>query len=807
MKKYFILFFWFILAQQLSAQSPTGQSLGNFVSSRQTANRLLITTTHAQLSITVFSPTIIKISVADKSIESRKSYAVIAKPVKTSFSMSQTRQQLTLKTDSLTLEIDKKPLRLRFRTLDNQIINQDDPMGTWWMNGKIFCFKQLFSDEIFLGLGEKTGHLNRRGEAYTHWNTDNPHYQNWDDPLYSTLPFYMGVHHRLPYGIFVDNTSRTTFNFGAGNNRFSYFSAEDNQLDYYFIFHHHIKDILTDYTFLTGRMKMPPLWGTGFQQCRWSYTPESEVMEIAQQFRDKQIPLDVLYLDIDYMNHYKVFTWNPVTFAHSGQMIAKLGKMGIHTAVIIDPGIKVEKGYSVFDEGVKKNCFIRYPDGRLYTGQVWPGWCNFPDFTREKTRQWWGEQFKVLVDSGVTGFWNDMNEIATWGKEVPPVVQLNWEGKGQSYLKGKNVYGMQMARATYEGTRKLMQNKRPLVLTRSGYAGLQRYTAIWTGDNQATDEHMLLGIRLLNSFGLTGVPFAGYDAGGFGGDATPKLYARWISLGAFSPFFRAHSAINTRRSEPWSYGETTEAIAKRFINLRYHLLPYLYAAFHEASQTGMPVQRSLSINYTFDPHIYQPAYENEYLFGPSLLVIPATSQQNMVKAYLPEGNWYSFYNDRLLKGHQAILTESPLDKLPLFVKAGAIIPVQKQVLNTQQSTGDTLEIHLYKGNSSNRFVYYEDDGTTYNYEHGAYYQRTITYNGKQSNVKFGAVRGSFHSKFSTIRLVFHGFSPKVRSSITHRQTKATKMKTPKLYLRNYQNGKVFSVTLPFDEKPFEVAWH
>ncbi len=808
MKRYLIVFLLFIMIRPSFAQAPKGFALGDFVSMKQNNQDFSIHTTRGMAVIRVFSPTIIKISVAKNAVQNRFSYAVVGKAVATRIKVKQSKNSIQLKTDSLWLQIDKNPLRFTFKTIDGQVINQDGSLGTYWMDGHVFAFKKLFPDDKFIGLGEKTGPLNRRGNAYTNWNTDNPHYQNWDDPLYSTIPFYIGIHQGLPYGIFLDNTSRTTFNFGAGNNRFSYFSAEDDQLDYYFIFHHHIKDIITGYTFLTGHMKMPPVWGTGFQQCRWSYTPDKEVMEIAQQFRDKHIPLDVIYLDIGYMNKYKVFTWNPKAFSHPAKLIDNLKNMGIHTVVIVDPGIKVEKGYRVYDEGVKNNLFIHYPDGSNYTGQVWPGWCNFPDFTNPKTRLWWGKQFKILVDSGVTGFWNDMNEIATWGKDVPPIIQLNWESKGQSYLRGKNVYGMQMARSTFAGTKKLMQGKRPLILTRSGYAGLQRYTAIWTGDNQATDEHMLLGIRLVNSFGLSGVAFAGYDVGGFGGNATPELYARWISLGTFSPFYRVHSAINTKRSEPWSYGEATEAIAQRFINLRYHLLPYIYAAFHEASLDGMPVQRSLSISYTNDQNIYNPAYQNEYLFGPSLLVIPATSKQKSVKAYLPKGIWYSFYDDHQEKGGKAILTESPLDKLPVFVKAGAIIPIQELVQNTGESPGDTLEIHIYKGNGNYKFIYYEDDGTTYNYEKGVFYQRAIIYYGKESRLQFGKIKGSYFSKFKTIRLIFHGFT-----DLNQKKIKAEgkdfhlELNSARLYLKDYQSGKVFSVDLPFKKTTFEVRWN
>ena len=591
-----------------------------------------------------------KISVWENQEKELPSYAVIATPQKTKLSFADNSKIFWIKTDSLVLKINKFPLRFTFQTTDGKIISQDDKIGTFWLNHQTFIFKHLFPQETFVGLGEKTGPLNRRGSAYTNWNTDNPHYESWDDPLYSTIPFYMGRHNGLQYGIFVDNTTKSTFSFGAGNNRFSYFTVEDDRVDYYFFYHHSPSGILKEYSMLTGRIKMPPIWALGFQQSRWSYTPDKEVMEIATTFRDKKIPLDVLYLDIGYMDAYKDFTWSPAAFPNPKKLISNLKDLGIHTVVIVDPGIKVEKGYSVYEEGKKHNYFLKYPDGTNYSGQVWPGWCNFPDFTNPKVRSWWGRQFQGLVNVGVSGFWNDMNEIAVWGKEVPPILQMDWEGKGASYMKGKNVYGMEMARATYEGARKLMKNRRPLVLTRAGYAGLQRYTAIWTGDNQATDDHMLLGIRLVTSFGLSGVPFAGYDVGGFGGDATPALYARWVSIGAFAPFFRVHSAIFTQRSEPWSYGVATQALATRFIRLRYHLLPYIYAAFYEASQTGMPVQRSLSIDYASDRKIYDNKFDNQYMFGPAFLIIPAKSGQIAVNAYLPKGKWYSFYDDSVFNG-------------------------------------------------------------------------------------------------------------------------------------------------------------
>lgn len=791
------------------AQKYKGKSLGDFKHLTKQDQTFIFKTSYGTAKVSLFSPDMMKISVWEGNEEKLPSYAVVMSPEKVHYKFKENKDNFIISTDSLTLEISKFPLRFTFKTPQGKIINEDDALGAYWLDGKMFTFKKLFNDEKFIGLGEKTGNLNRRGNDYTNWNTDNPHYEDWSDPLYSTIPFYIGIQNNLPYGIFVDNSTKSNFNFGAGNNRFAYFSVDDHQTEYYFIFHHNVQDIIKSYTELTGRMSMPPIWGLGFQQSRWSYTPDKEVMEVVQTFHDKKIPLDVLYLDIGYMDAYKVFTWNPVAFSHPKELISKLKNWGIHTAVIVDPGVKVEKGYSVYEEGLKYNYFIKYPDGSNYTGEVWPGWCNFPDFTNPKVRTWWGTQFKGLVDDGVTGFWNDMNEIAVWGKEVPPVIQMDWEGKGVSYLKGKNVFGMQMARSTFQGVKNLLNNKRPLVLTRSGYAGLQRYTAIWTGDNQATDDHMLLGIRLVNSFGLSGVAYAGYDAGGFGGNATPDLYARWVSIAAFSPFFRVHSAINTCRSEPWSYGEAAETVATRFIRLRYNLLPYIYSSFYTAHETGLPVQRSLSIEYTADSNIYNPEFDNQYLFGASLLIIPARSTQMALNAYFPEGEWYSFYTDEKITGSEQKLVPSPLNELPVYVKAGAIIPIQKQVENTSENSGDTLEIHIYNGNVNNEFTYYEDDGTTYNYEKGDFYKRKISFNGLKKELTLDDPEGNMKSRYRYLKLVFHGFPQKDQNKFIVNQNKVSVNNDgKKSYLTQYQQAvhDLFSITLPNMSQKLFITW-
>jgi len=748
----------------VSAQDNISQSLGNLSSKDWDGKRLEVLTSHGNMRINFVDEGTVRVRIVKDNFTKDFSYAVVEQPAYPSIQFSQNRGFMELKSSEITVQITERPVRVSFYSDDGQLLNEDDPsFGTSWLGNEVTTYKTLQPNEKFIGLGEKTGHLNRFGSSFVNWNTDNPHYENYTDPLYTSIPFYIGIVNRNVYGIFFDNTWQSRFNFGASNDRFSYFSADGGEMDYYFFHGKNVAGIINRYTQLTGRMNMPPIWTLGYQQCRWSYTPDKEVLAVAKTFREKQIPADVMYLDIDYMDAYKIFTWHPTNFSNPKKLLSELKEMGFHTTVIVDPGIKVEKGYHAYEDGLKKNLFAVYPDGTPYTAQVWPGWCHFPDFTNPTARLWWGNLFSDYVDLGVEGFWNDMNEIATWGQQVPSLVQFDWEGRKASYLEAKNVFGMQMARSTFEGTRKLMNGKRPFVLTRAGFAGLQRYTALWTGDNQAHDDHLLLGVRLVNTLGLSGVSQVGYDVGGFNGNATPELYSRWVSLGAFSPFFRGHTAKNTQRSEPWSYGEEPEAIAKKYISFHYCLIQYIYSAFKQSTQTGLPVQRSLAIDYTFDENIYNPDFENQYLFGPALLVAPIASSQQAVNVYFPEGIWYNLYDDQMVSGSQEQMEEAPLNRLPVFVKGGSILPLQSVVQNTLEKPDETIEIHVYKGIQSEPYRWYEDDGSTYQFEEGHFYQREIILNLSSKTLCLSKVEGSFDSKFTKIRMVMHGFGDELKT--------------------------------------------
>ena len=685
-------------------------------------------------------------------------YAVIQEPSEVDIQIKDTEKELIIWTNELKVQIDKSSISFSFYDGDGNLINCTEPgLSIECQGTQKTVYNSLQPSEKFIGLGEKTGPLNKRGRGYQNWNSDAFAYGEEQDPLYATIPFYMGVHDNGTYGIFLDNSYKTHFNFGASNNRFSSFSMDDGDVDYY-VFSGNVENIIQSYTWLTGRMPLPPLWSLGYQQCRYSYYPDQEVMNVAQKFRQKDIPADVMVLDIHYMDKYKIFTWDGERFPDPKKMIKDLEELGFEVVVICDPGIKVEEGYETYDLGVKEDVFLKYPDGKEYEGQVWPGWCHFPDFTTTEAREWWTEMMKTYTDLGLKGFWNDMNEIATWGQTLPENILFSFEGEGGTTRKGRNIYGMQMARSAFESAKENLKGKRPFVLTRAGFSGLQRYTALWTGDNVATSGHMLLGSRLVSNLGLSGVAYAGYDIGGFCGDSDSKLFARWQQVGTFAPFYRGHSMINSKDSEPWSFGEEVEEISTNYIRLRYKLMPYIYSAFVEASETGTPVARSLAIDYTKDENVYSGEFENQYLFGKSILVAPIGAYDRFLKTYLPEGEWFEFFTDEKFSGSQEFIREYVLEELPLFVKASSLIPVYPEANRNVQGIGETLELHIYNGKNSNSYNYYEDDGSTYDFEKGNFHRRDIAFDPDKKELNFSKAEGSFKSRISKLKLIFHGFA-------------------------------------------------
>ena len=739
------------------SQNKLSRSLGELTSFVKTSHGIEAETSYGSFRLMVYDARTIRVHVTIAGAYRQHSYAVVAAPAG-EFSLEERDAELILSTSKMQLVITRAPVRFYFHDLDGNVINEDDTaFGTSWIGDQVTTYKKLQEGERFIGLGEKTGPLDRRGAGYEHWNTDHYAYREGSDPLYCSMPFYIGIHHGQVYGIYLDNSHKTHFNFGASNDRFSSFSADHGDMDYYFFYDDSVSGVLEAYTQLTGRTPLPPLWSIGYQQCRYSYYPDKEVLSLARNFQEKKIPADAIVLDIHYMDKFKIFTWDKEHFKDPKGMIKELRKQGFHVVVMCDPGIKIEEGYEPYESGKAQDIFVKYPDGSYYSGEVWPGWCHFPDFTHPAARAWWREHLEIYADMDIEGYWNDMNEIATWGNTLPELMEFEFDGNKTTAREARNVYGMQMARSTYEGARELLKGKRPFSLTRSAFSGIQRYSAVWTGDNMADDDHMMLGIRLVNSMGLTGVAFTGYDVGGFVGNASEHLFARWVQVGAFSPFFRGHSMVNSRDSEPWSYGEEVEEISRNFITLRYKLMPYLYSCFYETALTGIPVARSLAIDYPHASWVYDKNFQHQYLFGPSILVIPVKSDERFTKLYLPKGEWYDLFTDRVHPGDREVLVESTIETLPLYVKASSIIPMAPAVQENTKNLGDLLEIHVYKGEDDHEFTYYEDDGETFDYEKDVYHRRQLRYIPGKSTLEISAAEGSFKSRFNTLKICFHGF--------------------------------------------------
>ena len=670
------------------------KTLGSITSWKKQNGAILLEAPPAKVQISFCGPGIARIRVSTNGeFQPDSSWVVIQQPALQDFQIRDSLRSLSIVGPDLTIEIEKSPLRIAFYDSLHHLLNRDDSLrGISWCGKEVTNWKRMPADEQYYGFGEKSTSLDKRGIAMSMWNSDIPAYTASTDPLYEDIPFFYGVTQTSCYGIFFDNTYYASFNMGKEDPGVYSFGATDGELNYYFMNGPKPKDVLMRFSRLIGRMPMPPAWALGYQQCRWSYYPEGRVREIASLFRAKRIPCDAIYLDIHYMDGYRVFTWDSTRFPDPGRMIGDLAKDGFKTIVIIDPGIKIDSSYWVFRSGIEGNNFLRYPDGRMFTGQVWPGDCYFPDFTNRSTRIWWGSLFRGLVENGVRGFWNDMNEPSVFngpGKTINPEVIHNDRGLFTDHRKNHNIYGMQMVRATRDGVLALRPGERPFVLTRANYAGGQRYSAAWTGDNSSTWSDLQMALPMCLNLSISGQPFVGTDIGGFIGMPSGELYARWLELGVFTPLMRSHSEINSPNKEPWEYGKEFEDINRRTIELRYELFPYLYSSFHDASVTGIPMMRPLVFDYPEDQRTYHRA--DEFIFGKDILVAPVLQPGATHRdVYLPAGAWYDYWSDTSYTGSQTVTVDAPLDRVPFFVKAGSVIPSRGTEQYTSEIPLDTI---------------------------------------------------------------------------------------------------------------------
>lgn len=594
----------------------------------------------------------------------------------------------------------------------------------------VTIIKKLGKDDAIYGLGDKPGCLNKRGYSYVNWNTDDPapHVDSFKS-LYKSIPFFIVLGDEYCYGIFADNTYKTTFDFGYENTDYYFVEHEKGELDYYFMPGNDMAEVVGLYTSLTGTTPLYQRWIYGSHQSRWGYYTQDEVLDIADKFRELDIPCDVIHMDIDYMNGYRVFTFDDKKFPDVKGLSEKLADRGVKLISIIDPGVKKDEDYFMYKEGMEMDAFAHDTDGSVYENAVWPGTSVFPDFTKQSVRSWWGDKTKILLEHGISGIWNDMNEPASFNGPLPDDVQFEYG----AHEKVHNIYGHFMAKATYEGLAKNDGGKRPFVLTRAAYAGSQKYCGGWTGDNHSIWAHIALSLEQVCNLSVSGLAMCGSDIGGFGSDTTPELLVRFYEAAVFVPFFRNHSAMGTRRQEPWQFDETTIDAVRKTVKLRYRFIPYIYDLAHECEKTGAPIVRPLVYEYPADKHVRN--IFDEYMLGSFVLVAPVIAPGKEAReVYLPDGDWYDYYTGEKYSGGRYILADAPLDKVPVFIKAGAIIPVADgEIRSTEDITEDKISILTYPGKGS--FVHYQDDNETFAYRNGAYNAVEYTQDGDKLEKK------------------------------------------------------------------------
>lgn len=594
----------------------------------------------------------------------------------------------------------------------------------------VTIIKKLGKDDAIYGLGDKPGCLNKRGYSYVNWNTDDPapHVDSFKS-LYKSIPFFIVLGDEYCYGIFADNTYKTTFDFGYENTDYYFVEHEKGELDYYFMPGNDMAEVVGLYTSMTGTTPLYQRWIYGSHQSRWGYYTQDEVLDIADKFRELDIPCDVIHMDIDYMNGYRVFTFDDKKFPDVKGLSEKLADRGVKLISIIDPGVKKDEDYFMYKEGMEMDAFAHDTDGSVYENAVWPGTSVFPDFTKQSVRSWWGDKTKILLKHGIRGIWNDMNEPASFNGPLPDDVQFEYG----AHEKVHNIYGHFMAKATYEGLAKNDGGKRPFVLTRAAYSGSQKYCGGWTGDNHSIWAHIALSLEQVCNLSVSGLAMCGSDIGGFGSDTTPELLVRFYEAAVFVPFFRNHSAMGTRRQEPWQFDETTIDAVRKTVKLRYRFIPYIYDLAHECEKTGAPIVRPLVYEYPEDKHVRN--ISDEYMLGSFVLVAPVIAPGKEAReVYLPDGDWYDYYTGEKYSGGRYILADAPLDKVPVFIKAGAIIPVADgEIRSTEDITEDKISILTYPGKGS--FLHYQDDNETFAYRDGAYNAVEYTLDGDKLEKK------------------------------------------------------------------------
>ncbi|WP_415325582.1 glycoside hydrolase family 31 protein [Clostridium perfringens] len=683
-------------------------------------NNINIYFSNIKITLTIFENDIVKVFIGDKCEESISTNGVVGDLGKGEFIVEEDSNFLVIKGKKVLTFVDKNTTEISFRDLEGNIINEDFQPSFKDEKGNVYISK-VNDCLAYYGLGEKGGDLNKKGCYTENFNTDDPETDDDSVTYYKTIPFYVALKEEATYGIFFDNSFRSYFDMGKEMGDRIFFGAIGGQIQYYFIPGENIKEVVKNYTALTGRMEMPPLWSLGYQQCRFSYFSQEEVRELVKTFEEKDIPLDVVYLDIDYMDGFRVMTFKTPNFDDAAGLISDLKEKGIRTITIIDPGVKVDEEYPVFKRGKEGNHFTKKLDGEIFIGAVWPGDSAFPDFSNNDCREWWKSELKKFIsEHGMDGIWNDMNEPCVFNNDHKTMLETCLHNSDNGVIEHKefhNRYGFEMSRCSKEAQEELHPNERGFSMTRATYAGGQRYSSVWTGDNMSLWSQMRMSISMNANLGISGFSFVGNDVSGFGLDSSEELFIRWMEMGPFIPIFRNHSNMYTRRQEPWAFGPRAEKIAKKSIELRYELLPYIYDLYYISHKEGLPIFRPMIMEYEKDMNLLN--IREQFMLGENMLVAPVLYEGERSKTiYLPKGSWFNYFTMEKLQGGKWYKLPCELDEILVFVKEGSIIPTYNKKFRNVKERPKNILLKVFGENAKG--FHYNDDGHTMEYLEGKY---------------------------------------------------------------------------------------
>ncbi|MGG7154179.1 glycoside hydrolase family 31 protein [Clostridium perfringens] len=683
-------------------------------------NNIDIYFSNMKITLTIFENDIVKVFIGDKYEESISTNGVVDDLGKGEFIVEEDSNFVIIKGTKVLTFVDKNTTEISFKDLDGNIINEDFQPSFKDEEGNVYISK-VNDCLAYYGLGEKGGDLNKKGCYTENFNTDDPETDDDSITYYKTIPFYVALKEEATYGIFFDNSFRSYFDMGKEMGDRIFFGAIGGQIQYYFISGENIKEVVKNYTALTGRMEMPPLWSLGYQQCRFSYFSQEEVRELVKTFEEKDIPLDVVYLDIDYMDGFRVMTFKTPNFDDAAGLISDLKEKGIRTITIIDPGVKVDEEYDVFKRGKEGNHFTKKLDGEMFIGAVWPGDSAFPDFSNKDCREWWKSELKKFIsEHGMDGIWNDMNEPCVFNNDHKTMLETCLHNSDNGVIEHKefhNRYGFEMSRCSKEAQEELHPNERGFSMTRATYAGGQRYSSVWTGDNMSLWSQMRMSISMNANLGISGFSFVGNDVSGFGLDSSEELFIRWMEMGPFIPIFRNHSNMYTRRQEPWAFGPRAEKIAKKSIELRYELLPYIYDLYYISHKEGLPIFRPMIMEYEKDMNLLN--MREQFMLGENMIVAPVLYEGERSKTvYLPKGIWFNYFTMEKLQGGKWYKLPCELDEILVFVKEGAIIPTYNKKFRNVKERPKNILLKVFGENAKG--FHYNDDGHTMEYLEGKY---------------------------------------------------------------------------------------